>query len=69
MEVLPLVKILVKKYSKGPVENLRVDNKPYLTYLHEDLATLTKNMSKTLDEYNEKYDDWVGVFCPKSRWT
>lgn len=58
-DVVPLVDILVKKYSTGPNDNPKSNNKTYLAYLNEDLANNTKELSATLDEYRRKYEDWV----------
>ena len=54
-----MVQTLITKYEKGPVTNPKCQNKPYLTYLNEDLARVTKEMNDTLKKYNDTYDDWV----------
>ena len=65
--MLPLVNILVQKYEQGPISNPKVHNKPYLAYLGEDLAKLTKDMKHTMSQYEEEHSSWVGyeVFPPQ----
>ncbi|TFK69547.1 hypothetical protein BDN72DRAFT_897216 [Pluteus cervinus] len=57
--VLPWVQTLITKYEKGPVANSGTQNKPYLAYLNEDLAKVTKQMKEDLWRSNDTYDKWI----------
>jgi len=59
--VLPKITILVQKYDKGPVNNPKVQNKPYLTYLNEDMEKYRKETKATLEKYERTYSQWKGA--------
>lgn len=52
------LKQLIEKYTNTKVKKGDRDLKGYLAYLNADLADSRETLTKTLTDYNAKYDEW-----------